>query len=344
MFLFEMAKKLSALPAVSGRECLAHKELEEHLGDLFDEIRFTPTGSVIAVKRCGKSNAKKILLDAHLDEVGFLVKDVCEGGFLKVVNVGGIDTGILSAAEVLIYGSETIPGVFISKPPHLQEPNESENKPKLADLSVDTGLSLDKLKEIAPIGTPIAFRSEVERLKGDRICGKSFDDRICMLTIMRAVELLSNNDIDFDIYALFASGEETGYIGASTGLFEVNPDLAIALDVCNAYVEGADEIFKARKLGGGSVISYSATTCRDITERIIKTAKDNSLPYQLIAEPSATGTDAHIQQITRAGIPGALISLPLYHMHTYNEIIDLNDVENTAKLLAEFIKSESKEA
>ena len=338
MLLFETAQKLSQLPAVSGRECLAHEELKELCGDLFDEYRFTPTGSVIAIKRCGKPDAKKVMLDAHLDEVGFLVKDVAENGFLKVVNVGGIDTAILSAAEVWVLGSEKILGVFTSKPPHLQTAGESEKKPKLSDLAIDTGLPTDKLKEIAPIGTPVAYKCEVSRMIGNRICGKSFDDRICMLAIMQAVDYLSDAELDCDIYALFPSGEETGYVGAMTGAFEIDPDYAIALDVCNAYVDGADDMFKARKMGAGCAISYSATTDRELTTNIIDTAKKNNIPYQIIAEPSRTGTDAHIHQLVRAGIPGALISIPIYNMHTYNEIIDLDDVDNTAKLLAEFIK------
>lgn len=338
MQLFDLAKKLSALPAVSGRECLAHDELIKQCGDLFDEYQRTPTGSVIAIKRSNKKNAKKVMVDAHLDGVGFYVKNIHENGFLGVINVGKVDTGILSAAEVEIYGTETITGVFTSKPPHLQEKDEAQKKPKLADLYIDTGISTERLKEIAPIGTPVAFKSEVEVLNGSRICGKYFDDRICILAIMHAVEMIGGEDIGCDIYAVFTGGEEIGYIGASTSAFAIEPDLAIALDVCNAYTEGADEIYKARRLGGGTTFTFSATTCRDLTESLIQTAKENGLPYQVTADANRTGSNAHIHQMVKAGIPGALISVPLTYMHTSNEIIDLNDVETTAKLLMAFLK------
>ncbi|HPE96045.1 MAG TPA: M20/M25/M40 family metallo-hydrolase, partial [Bacillota bacterium] len=289
-----------------------------------------------------KPNALKLMLDAHLDEVGFLVKDIVEGGFLKLTSCGGIDTGILSGSEVTVYGKETFTGVITSVPPHLRSGDSSE-KPKLSDLSVDTGYSVEKLRQIAPIGTPVSYKSPVMHLAGDRICGKSFDDRICMLAILGALDMIKGKDVFFDIYANFASGEETGYIGARTGAYEIDPDYAIALDVGNAYIPGAAETRKQNVLGKGGVVSFSATLDRRIIALIVKAAEDTGIPYQTVAEPAHTGTDAHIFQLTRAGIPGGLISIPLFNMHTYNEVCSIVDVENTSKLLAAFITTAGKE-
>lgn len=335
MQVFEMASALSALRGVSGRECIAHGELEKLCEGFFDTVHVTPTGCFIGVKKCGKENAPRLMFDAHLDEVGFLVKDICDGGFLKVVAVGGIDTGILSASEVVVHGKEEFNGVFTSTPPHLRK-GASDEKPKLSELSIDTGLSTEKLKEIAPIGTPVSYKSEVIRLGKDRLAGKSFDDRICMLVILRALELLRDKNIGFDIYALFASGEETGYIGGRTGAFDVDPDVAIALDVGNAYVPGGDEIRKNNRLGNGGVISYSATLDPFVTQLLIDTAKKENIPFQTVAEATHTGTDGHILQLTREGIPGGLVSVPLFNMHTYNEVCSMTDLESCSALLAAF--------
>lgn len=338
MDIYEYAKKLSLINAVSGREESGHEDLCALCTPFFDEMECVAPNNFIGIKKCGKEGAKKVMLDAHFDEIGFIVKDVCAGGFLKVVNVGGIDTGILPAAEVIVHGKKDILGVFTSVPPHLRG-GASDDKPKLSQLAIDTGMELDELKEIVSIGDTVSYKSEVMKLGKNRLCGKTFDDRICMIAILEALELLENEDINVDIYALFACGEETGYIGARTGAFRIDPDLAIALDVGNAYVPDADVTRKQNVLGGGGVISYSATLDLDITEGIINVAKEKNIPYQVVAEPSHTGTDGHILQLTRAGIPGALISVPLFNMHTYNEVCSIDDVHNVALLLAEYIKT-----
>lgn len=338
MQLFETAAALSTLRGVSGREQEAFGELAAICDGYFDETFTTPANSFVGIRRCGKRDALRLMLDAHLDEVGFLVKQICEGGFLKVVSVGGIDTAILSSAEVTIYGNETIHGVFTSVPPHLRS-GSGDEKPKLGDLCIDTGLSTDKLRDIVKIGTPVAYRSEIIRLANEKICGKSFDDRICMLAILAALDMLKGRDLNVDVYAHFASGEETGYIGGKTGTYAIDPDIAVALDVCNAYVPGAPELMKERRLGCGPVISVSATLDTNVTNVLKKIASDNSIPHKVVAEPTRTGTDAHVFQLTRCGIPGGLVSVPLHNMHTYNEVCSLADVENTALLLSKFIET-----
>lgn len=336
MDIYQYASALSKLNAVSGREDSGHEELGKLCGGFFDEVFTTSPNNFIGVRRCGKEGAKKIMLDAHFDEIGFIVKDICEGGFLKVVNVGGIDTGILPASEVVIHGKEDILGVFTSVPPHLKT-GSSDEKPLLSALAIDTGFDKKKLEEIVTIGDTVSYKSEVMKLGENKLCGKTFDDRICMLSILEALELLSGKELNVDIYVLFAGGEETGYIGAKTGAYLIDPDIAVALDVCNAYVPGADESRKQMVLGGGGVVSFSATLDLELTEKIIEVAKKNDIPYQIVVETSHTGTDAHILQLTRAGIPGALISLPLLNMHSYNEVCSIDDVKNVALLLAEYI-------
>lgn len=338
MDLFERVKAVTELCAVSGREHVAFDFLKEQFGYMFDEIMTTPTGSFAGIRRCGKKDAPLLVLDAHLDEIGFMVKQICPGGFLKVTNIGGIDTKVLSAAEVWIHGKERIAGVFASTPPHLRDGSEKA-KIELADMVIDTGRSKEYLEENAPIGTVVSYKTTTEKLLNGHIVGKSFDDKICMCTILEAFDLLQNETLNVDICALFSGGEEIGYVGASTAGFALDPDYAVAIDVTNSYVPESPKRKEDNRLGDGGVVSFSGTTSRPLTKRLIEVLQKENIPHQIVGEPGRTGTNAHVLQIVRAGVPTALISLPLKNMHTAAEIATLSDVENLAKALAAFAKS-----
>ncbi len=336
MDLFERAKRFTEAPAVSGFEEMSFETVKALCSDLFSEIRTTSTGSIIGYRPCGKKGAKKLLLDAHLDEIGMIVTKICDGGFLKVTNVGGIDTRVLSAGEVYIYGKETITGVICSKPPHLTTAEDRKKKILLKDMTIDTGYSKEELEKIVSIGTPIGFKVTTERLGEDRATGKSFDDRICGTVILHAMQLLKDKDIDVDIYVLFSSGEETNYVGSRPGTFIVDPDYSVVIDVCNTTIPETPESRKTKYMGKGGVVSYSSTTSRKLTKKFIDTAVEAGLPYQVIAEAGYTGTNATMIQIARAGVPTVLLSIPLKNMHTPAEIASLKDVEDSAKLVAAF--------
>ncbi|MBE6648051.1 MAG: M42 family metallopeptidase [Ruminococcaceae bacterium] len=334
MELFERAKKFTEAPGVSGFEEMAFDTVKELCEDFFTEIKTTSTGSVIAYRPCGKPNAKKLLLDAHLDEIGMVVTKICDGGFLKVTNCGGIDTRVLSAGEVYIYGKKTITGVICSKPPHLTTDEDRKKKILLKDMAIDTGYTKEELEEIVSVGTPVGFKVKTERLGKDFATGKSFDDRICGTVILRAIELLKDKELNVDIYALFSGGEETNYVGSRPGAFIVDPDYAVVIDVCNCAIPETPKFRQTNFINKGGVISYSSTTSRKLTQKLIDTAKENGIPHQVIAEAGYTGTNATMIQIARAGIPTVLISIPLKNMHTPAEIGSLKDVENTALAVA----------
>ncbi|MBQ4647630.1 MAG: M20/M25/M40 family metallo-hydrolase [Clostridia bacterium] len=338
MELFKRAKTITEICAVSGREHVAFEELKERFGHMFDEIFTTPTGSFVGIRRCGKPNAKSILFDAHLDEIGFMVKKICDGGFLKVSGIGGTDTKVLSAAEVWIHGKEKIAGVFASTPPHLRESDDNE-KLFLNDMYIDTGMSKEYLEENTPIGTVVTYKTTTEKLLNGHIVGKSMDDKISMCTILEAFDLLDGEDLNVDIIAQFSGGEEIGYIGATTAAFKAAPDYAVAIDVTNSYIPEAPIRKMGNKLGGGGVISYSGTTSRPFTKHFIEVLNKENIPHQIVGEPGRTGTNAHVLQIARDGIPTALISVPLKNMHTQAETATLGDLENIAKALAALAKS-----
>lgn len=332
--IYEIAKTLISLPGVSGDEERALPDIRRLFGDRFDETGFTPVASFYGIRKSKKTNAKTVLLDAHLDTIGFVVTQICEGGFLKVASVGKTAEKNLSASEVWIYGNKIIPGVFASIPPHLQEPGESEKKLALSSLSIDTGLSKEALEEIVRIGTYVGFKAETERLNKNIAVSPSFDDRICAAAHLRALELLGDGDIGINIAVQFSAREEQGYKGAMTAAYRLNPDYAIVMDVGHAYVPGAPERRKSVVAGNGCMLSYSPQTNRALTELAEQAANENEIPLQLIAEPGRTGTNSNAIQTTRNGIPVCLISVPLKNMHTANEIVDLRDVLAASQLVA----------
>ncbi len=341
--IYDLAKTLIALPGVSGDEDRALPDLVKLFGNRFDETGITPVASFYGIRKSKKPNAKTILLDAHLDTIGFVVTQICEGGFMKVASIGGTAEKNLSASEVWVYGKKIIPGVFASKPPHLQEPGESAKKMSLSALAIDTGLSKEALEEIVRVGTYVGFKAETERLGETAAVSPSFDDRICAAAHLRALELLGDEDIGWNIAVQFSAREEQGYKGAMTTAYRLNPDLAIVMDVAHAYVPGAPERRKCVQMGKGCILSYSGQTNRKWTESVEKTATEEGIPLQLLAEPGKTGTNSNAVQTVRGGVPVCLLSVPLKNMHTANEIVDLRDALSAAKLVAAVLRKLGKE-
>lgn len=336
--IIELCSKLTPIPGVSGDEQRSYPELKNLIGYLFDEYGFTGVNSFYGIKKSKKKNAKTLLLDAHLDTIGFIVTKICDGGFLKVSSVGGTAEKNLAASEVWIHGKETIPGVFASKPPHLQEPGEAEKKINLNDMSIDTGLSKEKLEEIVRIGTYISFKSTFEKLNENVYVSPYFDDRLCGAAILRAIEMTKDEDLGVNIAFQFTSNEETTGAGAATTAYRMQPDFAIIVDVAHAWVPGAPESLKDISEGKGCMLSYSAETNRTFTKKMVALAKKNDIPIQLDAEPNYTATNTRDIMQACGGIPSVLISIPLKNMHTANEIADMRDAKSCADLIAAFLR------
>ena len=340
---FDLVKSVTELCSVSGREHMVFGTLRERFGHMFDEIRESPTGSFTGIKRCGRRDAPRLLFDAHIDEIGFMVKEICEDGFLKVVNIGGIDTKVLSAEEVWIFGKEKIAGVFAALPPHLLKPGDEKKKLALSDMCIDTCRSKEYLEENVPIGSVACFKTTTEKLLCGHIVGKSMDDKLSVCAILGALQLLDGKELFADIYAQFSGGEEIGYKGATTDSYVSSPDFAVVIDVTNAYVPEMPKKEDDNKLDCGGVVSFSATTSRPFTKRLISVLEAKGIPYQLSGEPGRTGTNAQVVQISRGGVPTALISIPLKNMHTAAETASLSDLENVSKTLAALALSFEKE-
>ncbi|MBQ7357983.1 MAG: M20/M25/M40 family metallo-hydrolase [Clostridia bacterium] len=339
MELKELIISLSSLMSVTGNESYSADKLKSLIGDVFDECYTDKIGNHIFVKRCGRENAPKIMIDCHFDEIGMIVSDICEGGFLKIANIGGVDAKILQSAEVTVYGSREIYGVISSTPPHLSKPGSADKAKEIGALMIDTGLSKEELEEICTIGTPIGFKPKYTELLGGRIAGKAFDDKACGACAVYALSKLSADELAGDVYFAFTTREEVGGFGAATSAYGIDPDYALVMDVTNSWVPGV-EGRKWSIIGSGVAISVSAVTSRRLTKMTRAICDEKKIKYTLHAEPGNTGTDANRTGITLGGIPTVLCSLPLRNMHTSNEVLSLDDAHALADLTREIVTSE----
>ena len=334
--LKELIISLSSLMSISGSERYDRDTLVSLVGPYFDGYECDAIGNHIFVKRCGRENAPKILVDAHYDEIGMLVTDIKEGGFLTVTSVGGLDTRIMQASEVIIYGKEKIYGVVASTPPHLQKPGDSKKLKKVEELLIDTGYSKEELLEIAPIGTPVGFAPIYTELLANQIAGKGFDDKSCGACAVRGIADAKREELAGDVYLILSSREEIGLVGARTGAYAIDPDYAVVLDVNFATTPDTKKD-NTIALGEGPSISYSALTDRKLTKDIISLASEKGIKLQTIVEATNTGTNGNVIGLTRFGVPSAVLSLPLKSMHTYNEVISLEDAMELASLVREIV-------
>ena len=327
---------LTDIMSITGFERRGGKELRELIMPYFDEYETDATGNHIFIKKSGKATGRKILLDAHFDEVGMIVSGIHEGGFLSVAFVGGIDCGILPAAEVKIYGDETIYGVIASTPPHLQKPGDSGKNPEMTSLRIDTGYEKEELEKIVRIGTPVGFYNRGSELLNGRISGRGIDDKSCGAAIVAGVALADRDELEADVYFTFSVREEIGGEGPSLAAYGIKPDVAITADVGFARTPGTKD-HETLEYGKGPGIILTSTCNRKLARRMMTLAKENEIPFGVTVEANDYGTNAAYVQLAMEGIPCVSVGIPIGNMHTYNEALDIKDVENLAKWISKAI-------
>ena len=344
MELKELIIALCSTMSISGHESQSHEKVKELAGEYFDEIKTDNVGNILLVRRCGKENAARVLIDAHFDEIGMLVTGIKKGGFLSVTNVGGIDPAILQATDVVIYGKETLRGIVASTPPHLRK-GDGKKLCEISELLIDTGYSEEEITLLAPVGTPVGFVPRYTELMGESICGKSLDDKACAAAAIYALAELDRSKLAADVYLLLSAQEETHRVGGvSPGAFAVDPDYAMVIDVNLAAVPDTSKN-ETVEYGKGPAITISAVCDRKLTRMVEQLCRDNEIPFTRSAAPSSTGTNTPSLNLTGRGVPTTDIGLPLKSMHTFNETVSLSDVRHLSALIREFVCStEIKEA
>lgn len=330
MDLKELCFDLSSEAGVSGYETKA-AALAESCLKKYMKVSRDRLGNVIGTTDKGKLH---ILLDAHLDQIGLIVKGFDEKGFVLFDKVGGADLRVLTGAEVILHGEEDIFGVICSVPPHLSKGDDK--KLDINTMAIDTGYSKDEISGLISIGDRITMRNSQHDLIGDRISSGAFDDRCAVAAILYALELVADKLDNIRLSVVFSSREETSGSGAKTGSFLLMPDYSIVVDVGfgdDPYTADSETI----KLGKGPSIGIAPILDAEFTKELIELAKEKAIPYQHDVMGRTTGTNADGITVTGAGVKTALLSIPLRYMHTANEIISLSDVENTGKLIAEYL-------
>ena len=328
--------ELCVLSGPSGFEGDVAKVAAEWMKPVMDEVHIDRMGSVVGVRRCGKENAPKLLLDAHLDEIGFIITGH-EEGFLRFAPLGGVDPRMLPDRELIIMTQPPMLGLVACLPPHIQSSEDMDKSLPIRELCIDVGLTQEEAEARIPIGTPAVYRTGCTPLGEDLLCGKALDDRACFAVLLDAMERLKGEELDVDVYLLGSTQEETHSTGAITAAFGICPDMCVAVDVTHGNSPDApkDQTFP---LGGGPVIGIGPNCTRWMAERMKRCAKQMELEIQLEIMAGHTGTNGWDLQISREGVATSVLSIPLRYMHTPVETLHRKDLEDTAALLARFIR------
>ena len=333
----QIIERLSSLHGVSGYEFRFSEEIAQMFSDYCDEVTTDLLGNVIGVKKSASGSGKSIMLEAHTDEIGLMITDIDEHGFLYFTAVGGIDARILPGKQVMIHGRKNIFGIIGAKPPHITTAQERSRAIPMTELYIDTGYSAEKVKSIVSVGDTVTFDDAFRKLGTRFVSTKSQDDRTGVAILMFVMEKLKNVALPFDVYYCACVQEEVGRRGAGTAAYRINPDFAIAIDVCHASTPDAcADTFKA---GSGTVVSKGPNIHPALVKKVLEALDDNSIPYSIDVDGGDTGTDAWAIQIARCGIPTALFSIPLRYMHTMVETVCMDDVNATANGIAAFLQS-----
>ena len=328
----EILEKLLKIPTVSGHESEYAPKIAEALSVYFDGISIDRVGNITVLKRAKKPNAKKLLIDAHIDQIGFLVSKIEDGGFLRVASVGGIDARTLPSSDVLVCSDTPFFAVISSTPPHL---SDSDGKlTGASEILIDTGFSSDELKSRVRIGDAVVFAGVPADLAFGAICSPALDNKLCAAAALAA---LYEAECEYDTCVLLSVREESGgFVGARVGIAEIKPDMAIVCDVNFARAYGVEKRESIER-GKGPSVSISALTDKSLTNEIISLAKQKEILLQTVVEASNLGSNANVAAITAEGVRTAAISLPITNMHSTSECASLSDLCEMKRLLAEIM-------
>jgi endoglucanase len=335
MVLADTLEKLSNACGVAGREEEVRSLMKNFLKPYVDEVKEDKLGNIIGIKR-GKKNASKVMLAAHMDEIGLLVKTISKEGFIQFAKIGGIDDRILLAQKVIVYTEKgPLHGIIGSKPPHIQKEEERKRVLTYDELFIDIGAeNQEQAKKMGvKIGDPVGFDIKFAKVGKNIVIGKAFDDRVGCAVMVEAMKRLEKTECT--VYAVGTVQEEVGLRGATTAAFGIYPDVGIALDVTVAGdVPGVKEVEAPIKLGKGPTIEIAdmgLIAHPKVVRLLIDAAEENKIPYQL--ETGLPGsTDAARISLTREGVPSGVISIPTRYIHSPSSLLSLEDAEKTVKL------------
>lgn len=336
MELNKFLESLSNAEGVSGYEYNLNDLIRTEFEKYTDKTTIDKLGNIVSLKK-GKGKTK-IMLAAHMDEIGLMVNYVEDNGLLRFTSVGGFDPRTIVGQEVIVHGEDKFLGVIGSKPPHLQDPSEQDKSIKMEDMVIDIGYPYERVKELVSIGDIVTINRKMEYLKNDRVSGKALDNRVGVTVLLECAKELQKLNHDPNVYFVSTVQEEVSMSGARTASYSIDPDIGIAVDVGFGHTPELDDSISIN-LGDGPGIALGGNIHPNLRKKLIEVADNYNIPYQMDVTPGPTGTDANVIQINRAGIPALLLSVPLRYMHTSVELIQLEDIRYTAQLLSFFISA-----
>ena len=331
----DLLKRTCEIAGAPGFEQPIRRLVIDEVAPLVDQLEVDNLGSIVTLKKGSRNpDGKKVMVAAHLDEIGFIVKHIDEQGFVRFHTLGGFDPKTLTAQRVIIHGKQDLAGVMGSKPIHVMTPEERKKTPEITDYFIDLGMKADQVRELVQVGNPITRERELIEM-GDCVNCKSIDNRVSVFILMETLRQLG--EVPYDVYGVFTVQEEVGLRGANVAAHHLNPDFGIGLDTTIAFdVPGAQPHERVTSLGEGAAIKVmdSSTICDyRMVEFMKQTADQNNIKWQLEVL-TAGGTDtAGVQRMGKHGAIAGAISIPTRHLHQVIEMANKEDIEACIQLL-----------
>ena len=329
----KLLKSICEIPGAPGYESRIRNLVLEEIKGIVDDVKVDNMGNIFALKK-GKSDEKKVMIGAHMDEIGFMVTHIDDKGFIRFTNLGGFDPKTLTAQRVIVHGKKDLIGVMGSKPIHVMTPEEKQKIPKLSDYFIDMGMPKEEVEKYIHIGAPITRERELIEM-GNCVNCKSIDNRISVFVLIETLRILE--ECPYDVYGVFTVQEEVGIRGANVAAHQLNPDFGIGLDTTIAYdLPGAQPHEMVTRLGEGTAIKVmDASTICDY--RMVKFMKEIADKHEIKWQHevlTAGGTDtAGIQRMGKNGAISGAISIPTRHLHQVIEMADKDDINGSIQLL-----------
>lgn len=334
MIDIKLLNKTCTIPGAPGFEKRIREFVMKEVKPYVDELKIDNMGNVYAIKK-GKAD-KKVMVGAHMDEIGFIVTHIDDKGFIRFHTLGGFDPKTLTAQRVILHGKKDIIGVMASKPIHVMSPDERNKPAKMSDYFIDTGLPANEVKKIIQIGDSITREREFIEM-GNCVNGKSLDNRLAVYISIELLKELKGKELPYDLYVVFTVQEEVGIRGANVATLNIKPDFGFGLDTTIAFdLPGASAHEMITQLGEGTAIKImDASTICDfrMVDFMKKTAEKNKIKWQPEIL-TAGGTDtAGIQRMTEGGSIAGAISIPTRHLHQVTEMANKDDIRASIDLL-----------
>lgn len=332
--------KLLKTPSATGFEQKIQRVVRSRMEKYADLIETDYHGNVFCA--LNPTAKVKVMLAGHCDQIGMMVTHITEKGFIYFQALGGIDTGVLEGATVTIHSDDgEVTGVIGRKPIHIQKPEERGKG--ISDINllwIDVGMASKKeVEKKIKIGDSITFRLGVTELSSDLVCSPGMDDKAGLFVAMETLRLCASKKLKVGLFAVSTVQEEIGLRGARTAAYRISPDVGIAIDVTHANDNPATPPEKSVpiSLGAGPCIARGPNINPVVEKRLIESAKKLKIPYQFEPSPRLLGNDANAIQVNQKGVASASLEIPNRYMHTQVEVCSLKDLENAAKLLANFV-------